>query len=353
MDIVLTPVEARVLGSLMEKERTVPATYPLTMNALLTACNQTSSRDPLMAVSEDEAEAAIEALKAHRLVRRVLPSHGNRTVKYRHVVPDVLQLDAPQQALLTVLLLRGPQTPQELRTRTERLHPFPDATAVEEVLADMAGWGDPLVRLLPRRPGQRDARWAHLLAGEPDLAAPDPAPAAAAGPAAAAAPAPVAPPPEPIHGALGALAGTWVGVGQGRYPTVADFAYAEEVTIEPMPGKPRLSLRTRTRAADDGRGLHAESGFLRLTDDGGVEMVVATGAGIVEVSSGLVEVAPDGTVEVVLASEAVAGAPTAKEVTATERTYRVAGDVLTSTFSMAAVGQPMTPHLTAELRRTP
>lgn len=171
MELELTPVEARVLGSLLEKERTVPATYPLTMKALLAACNQTSSRDPVMVLAEAEVEAAIETLKAHKLMRKVLPSHGDRSVKYRQVAVEVLTVDEPQRALLTVLLLRGPQTPQELKTRTERLHPFADAAAVEEVLTDMAGWGDPLVRLLPRRPGQRDARWAQLLTGEPDLSA--------------------------------------------------------------------------------------------------------------------------------------------------------------------------------------
>lgn len=350
MDLVLTPAEVRVLGSLLEKERTVPATYPLSLNALVTACNQTSSRDPLMDLGEEEVEEAIEGLKGHQLVRRILPSHGNRTVKYRHVAPDVFQLDEPQRAVLTVLLLRGPQTPQELRTRTERIHAFADAAAVEEVLTNMAGWGDPLVRLLPRRSGQRDARWTHLLSGEPDLdAAPDPAPGRAASPAPTAPPPPA---PEPIHGPLGALAGTWVGAGQGTYPTVQPFGYAEELVVEPLPGKPRLAVRTRTRGADDERGLHAENGFLRLADDGSIEMVVATGSGLAEVLAGVAEVGVDGSLEVVLASESVVGTPSAKEVTATERTYRLAGDVLTYEVAMAAVGLPLTPHLRAELHRT-
>lgn len=351
MDIVLSAVEARVLGSLLEKERTVPATYPLTMKALISACNQSSSRDPLMELSEAEVEAAVDVLKAHKLVRKVLPSHGNRSVKYRQVAVEALTVDEAQRAVLTVMLLRGPQTPQELRTRTERLHPFADVEAVEEVLTDMAGWGDPLVRLLPRRPGQRDARWAHLLSGEPDLSASAPAAApvrssAAPGPAAT----PPPPAPEAVHGALGALAGTWIGPGQGRYPTIEGFSYAERLEIVPIPGKPRLSWRVTTRAADDGRGLHAESGFVRLTDDGGVELVLATGAGLVEVSTGLAE-ADGETLEVVLASELVAGTPTAKEVTATERAYRVTGDTLAYEVGMAAVGHPLTPHLSATLTR--
>jgi uncharacterized protein YceH (UPF0502 family) len=349
MDIVLTAVEARVLGSLLEKEVTVPATYPLTMKALVSACNQSSSRDPLMDLSEADVDAAVDALKAHKLVRKVLPSHGNRSVKFRQVAVEVLTVDEPQRAILTVLLLRGPQTPQELRTRTERLHPFADVEAVEATLADMAGWGDPLVRLLPRRPGQRDARWAHLLSGEPDLSAPEPAaPSRAAAPAAPSAPPP--PAPEPVHGPLGALAGTWVGPGQGRYPTIQGFSYAEQLEVLPVPGRPRLAWRVTTRAADDGRPLHGEAGFLRLTDDGEVELVLATGSGLVEVSTGLVE-ADGAAVELVLSSEVVTGTPTAKSVTATERTYRVSGDTLTYEVAMAAVGQPLTPHLTATLTR--
>jgi len=349
MELVLTPVEARVLGSLLEKERTVPATYPLTMKALVSACNQTSSRDPLMDLSETDVEAAVDVLKAHKLVRKVLPSHGNRSVKYRQVAVETLTVDEPQRAVLTVMLLRGPQTPQELKTRTDRLHAFADAEAVEEVLTDMAGWGDPLVRLLPRRPGQRDARWDHLLSGEPDLSAPEPTSPVRTAPAAPAAP----PPPvaEPaVHGPLAALAGTWTGPGQGRYPTIVGFSYAERLEVVPIPGKPRLAWRVTTRAADDGRGLHAESGFLRLTDDGDIELVLAMGSGVVEVSTGLVE-ADGETLELVLSSDTVVGTPTAKSVAATERTYRITGGTLTYEVAMAAVGEPLTPHLTATLQR--
>lgn len=347
---VLSPVETRVLGALLEKERTVPATYPMTLNALVSACNQSSSRDPVMALTETEVEEAFDRLRAEKLVRRVLPTTGSRATKYRHVAQDELTVDDPQRAVLTVLLLRGPQTPQELKTRSERIHAFADAEEVEATLEDMAGWGEPLVRLLSRRSGQRDARWAHLLSGEPrDDPAPPAAPRSDADPARQSL---AAPPPDPaLHGALGPLAGTWTGPGEGRYPTIQGFGYQERIEFTPVPGKPILAYRSTTTASNDGRNLHGESGFLRLKGDGVVEMTVASAPGVVEVCSGLVEVEATGP-EVVLASDAVAGTPTAKEVTATERTYRVEGDLLTYDIAMAAVGQPMTHHLHATLRRT-
>ncbi len=348
---MLTAVEARVLGSLLEKERTVPSTYPMTLNGLTSACNQTTSRDPVMELSEAEVEAGVDRLKAEDLARKVLPTPGSRVVKYRQVAQDALTVDDPQRALLTVLLLRGPQTPQELKTRTERIHPFADAEEVSAVLDDMAGWGEPLVRLLPRKSGQRDARWAHLLAGEPsETTAPAgaaPAPRADHGQVA-----PPAPAPDPsLHGPLAALAGTWTGSGEGHYPTIEDFSYQERIEVVPIPGKAVLAYRSTTTAADDGRGLHGESGFLRLAGDGAVELVVAAAPGVVEVGSGLVEAMATGLV-LELTSDTVAASATAKEVTATERTYRVEGDVLTYDLAMAAVGQPLTHHLRATLHRT-
>lgn len=353
MDLVLTPAEARVLGSLMEKERTVPATYPLSMNGLVSACNQSSSRNPVMDLSEAQVTEAFDRLREEKLVRKVLPTTGSRVTKYRHVAQEALTVDDPQQAVLTVLLLRGPQTPQELKTRGGRLHPFAGPEEVEQTLEDMAGWGEPLVRLLPRRSGQRDARWAHLLSGEPDDEPATPAPATTSASAtrdgqAAAAP----PPPDPaLHGPVAALVGIWTGAGEGDYPTIDGFAYRERIEVTPVPGKPVLAYRSATTAVDDGRGLHGESGFFRLTGDGGVELVVAAAPGVVEACSGIVDASATG-VEVELASDAVAGTATAKEVTATERTYRVEGDVLTYDISMAAVGQPLTHHLHATLRRT-
>lgn len=347
MELDLSPVEARVLGSLLEKERTVPATYPLTMSALVTACNQSSSRAPVMTLSEAEVEAAVESLKARKLVRRVLASHGARATKHRQVADETLGLDGPSGAVMALLLLRGPQTPQELLTRAERLHRFRTPDEVEATLRALAEREPPLVRLLPRQPGQRGARWAHLLSGEPDVAADGAAPAPPPAP-------PTAPRPPAVqaalHGELRALVGTWIGSGEGRYPTIESFGYTEEIVIEPVPDKALLTYRSRTRAVDDGRGLHAESGFLRLLGDGAVELVVAAGPGVVEVASGLVD---DGAtaLEVVLASDAVVTTPTAKSVTATERTYRVAADTLTYDIAMAAVGEPLTHHLSARLQR--
>ncbi len=156
--------EQRVLGSLLEKQRTVPDSYPLSLNALRTACNQSSSRDPVVEYDEHTVEHTAKRLKERGLVRIVWSDKGRRTLKYHQTLDEALDLADDERALLTVLLLRGPQAPGELRTRTERLHPFADRAAVEEVLGRMAGRG--LVRELPRQPGQHDLRWVHLL-GEP------------------------------------------------------------------------------------------------------------------------------------------------------------------------------------------
>src|SRR6476620_10474490 len=162
----LDAVALRVLGSLLEKEVTVPTTYPLTMNGLLSACNQTSGRDPIMSVDAASAEAAIAMMKEAHLVRMVHASHGARMVKYRQVADEALGLDPAERALLTVLLLRGAQTPGELRSRTERLHRFSSTTDVEDALGRLAARSDPLVRRLDRQPGHKEARWTHLLGGE-------------------------------------------------------------------------------------------------------------------------------------------------------------------------------------------
>lgn len=159
--------EQRVLGSLLEKQRTVPDSYPLTLNSLRTACNQTSSRDPVVDYDEHTVEHTAKRLKERGLVRIVWSDKGRRTLKYHQVLDEVLELEDDERALLTVLLLRGPQAPGELRTRTERLHRFADRSDVERLLARMAERG--LVRELPRQPGQHDLRWVHLL-GEPPAA---------------------------------------------------------------------------------------------------------------------------------------------------------------------------------------
>lgn len=164
--------EQRVLGSLLEKQRTVPASYPLTANALRTACNQTSNREPVVEYDQGTVERVARSLKERELVRTVWAGAGQRTLKYHQTLDERLGLEDDERALLTVLLLRGPQAPGELRTRTERLHPFGDRAEVEECLRRMAGRPEPLVRELERRPGQQDHRWIHLLGPLPEQAAP-------------------------------------------------------------------------------------------------------------------------------------------------------------------------------------
>jgi uncharacterized protein YceH (UPF0502 family) len=160
---VLAPEEQRVLGSLLEKQSTVPASYPLTANALRAACNQTSSRDPVVDYDERAVEQTARALKEQGLLRIVWSDTGRRTLKYHQILDERLGLDSDERALLTVLLLRGAQAPGELRARTERLHAFADRGAVEACLRRMAARPLPLVRELERRPGQHDRRWIHLL----------------------------------------------------------------------------------------------------------------------------------------------------------------------------------------------
>jgi uncharacterized protein YceH (UPF0502 family) len=176
LDLDLDAVDQRVLGALLEKQRTVPATYPMTLNALRSACNQTSSRDPVTDYDEPMLQERLKDLKERGLVRIVWADRGPRTLKYHQLLDEKLSLDEAERALLTVLLLRGPQAPGELRTRTERLHGFADRGEVEQVLRRMAGSADPLVHELPRRPGQHDARWVHLLGPVEDDHVAGPAP---------------------------------------------------------------------------------------------------------------------------------------------------------------------------------
>ena len=161
----LGDVEIRVLGALLEKARTTPDSYPLSLNALTSACNQASNREPVMALSEIEVSAAVDALRKRSLVRAIVRSGGGVT-KYQHVMDVALGLVNRQLAVLCVLMLRGPQTAGELRTRTQRLHEYEDVADVESALEGLASREEPLVVRLPRRPGQREERWAHLLAGE-------------------------------------------------------------------------------------------------------------------------------------------------------------------------------------------
>ena len=163
----LTPVEVRVLGCLMEKEVATPDSYPLTVNSLVSACNQTSNRHPVTAFGESEVGAALTSLRERGLTR-VVHSTSNRAAKHRHVADQVLHLSPGEQAALCVLALRGPQTVGEVKGRTERLFAFDDLAAAEAALDALAHRDEPLAAKLPRQPGQKDIRYAHLLAGEID-----------------------------------------------------------------------------------------------------------------------------------------------------------------------------------------
>jgi len=166
----LSLLETRVLGTLVEKQHTVPDTYPLTLNALVSGCNQKSSRSPVMEVTEAEVQAALDSLRSANLV---IESSGGRVARYSHNFERVLQIPSQAAALLTVLMLRGPQTAGELRINSERLHRFADISAAEAFLQELAARpAGPLVVQLPRLPGARENRWAHLLSGAPEAEAP-------------------------------------------------------------------------------------------------------------------------------------------------------------------------------------
>ena len=168
----LSPLEVRVLGVLSEKQRTVPDSYPLTLNALVSGCNQKTSRSPVMEVSEAEVQAALDSLKAANLV---METSGGRAQRYSHNVERVLQVPSQSAAILTVLMLRGPQTAGELRINCDRLHSFADISAVQGFLEELAARpAGALVVELPRLPGARENRWAHLLSGTPQQESPAP-----------------------------------------------------------------------------------------------------------------------------------------------------------------------------------
>ena len=161
----LTEVEARVLGSLVEKQLTTPEYYPLTLNALTAACNQKSNRDPVVSYDESTISGAIDTLRERNLVYLYYGT-SSRTVKYKHMLPGVFQLDEAGVAVVAVLLLRGPQTIGELRERTGRLHEFSGLGEVQETLDELTRRDEPLVAKLERQAGQKEARYAHLLSGE-------------------------------------------------------------------------------------------------------------------------------------------------------------------------------------------
>jgi uncharacterized protein len=163
----LSPIEARVLAVLVEKQHTVPDTYPMTVNALVSGCNQKTSRDPVMDLTERDVIAALEALRARTLI---IESSGGRTMRYAENARRVLGVPNESVALLATLMLRGPQTAAELRANCERLHRFSDVSATEGYLDELAARVQPYVRRLARQPGSREHRWVHLLCGEPSEA---------------------------------------------------------------------------------------------------------------------------------------------------------------------------------------
>ena len=166
MDIILNDIEVRVLGSLIEKELTTPENYPLSLNSLTNACNQKSNRDPVMALTEENVVRALDSLRFKQLV--VLSADGGRVSKYRHLLAEKLGLMPAELAILCELLVRGPQTHGELRTRGERMYPFGDLAAVEEVLQELIVRETPLITLLARQPGRKEGRYAQLFSGIPE-----------------------------------------------------------------------------------------------------------------------------------------------------------------------------------------
>lgn len=163
----LEPVAVRVLGALIEKQALTPDNYPLTLNALQSACNQLTSREPVMSLSEAELAAVLDALIADKLVAERLPA-GSRVAKYEHRLNYAWNVEGARLAALAVLMLRGPQTPAEIRTKSGRLYAFSGVDEVETALTALADKYPPLVAQLPRQPGEREARWAHCLSGEPE-----------------------------------------------------------------------------------------------------------------------------------------------------------------------------------------
>ena len=176
MDL-LNDVDVRVLGALIEKEITTPENYPLSLNALMNACNQTSNRDPVVKFDEATVKAGVDRLRKYSLVRSI-QRVDSRVMKYMHLMTDALGLERPQLAAMCVLMLRGPQTVGEIRTRGSRLFEFQSLEEVEATLHGLASRSPPLVVRLPRQPGQKEARYAHLLSGEVAIEAAPPGGAA-------------------------------------------------------------------------------------------------------------------------------------------------------------------------------
>ena len=174
---ILSEVETRVLGSLVEKELTTPDYYPLSLNALLNACNQKSNRDPVMNLNENAVSQALRSLDKEGLAGRA-DGMDNRVTKFEHRLQEAFNFDRREIAILCELLLRGPQTPGELRSRADRMHPFDDLGQVQSTLQRLAQREPPLVKMLPRQPGTKESRYAHLLSGDVQIQSPEATPEA-------------------------------------------------------------------------------------------------------------------------------------------------------------------------------
>ena len=166
MDYILNGIEVRVLGSLIEKELTTPEYYPLSLNALTNACNQKSNRDPVMILSEEDVVRALDTLRFRQLA--VISADGGRVPKYRHILAETLGLMPAELAVMCELLVRGPQTLGELRTRGERMYPFGGLEAAEEVLQELMQRKKPMITLMPRQPGRKEGRYAQLFSVMPE-----------------------------------------------------------------------------------------------------------------------------------------------------------------------------------------
>lgn len=169
MENTLNPIEARVLATLVEKEITTPNNYPLTLTSLTVACNQKSNRNPVTDLTEQEVARALMNMRERNIAWEKAPA-GSRVLKYSHDISQWLELSDQQLAVITELMLRGPQTVGELRTHCERMHPLGDISQAAEIIQSLVNWIDgPLVVQLPREPGRRESRYAHLLCGEPEI----------------------------------------------------------------------------------------------------------------------------------------------------------------------------------------
>lgn len=169
MDILLNDIEVRVLGSLVEKELTTPEYYPLSLNSLTNACNQKSNRDPVLALTEDDVVRALDSLRFKQLA--VTSADSGRVPKYRHLLAEKLGFVTAELAVLCELLVRGPQTAGELRTRCERMYHFSDAAVMDDVLKELAVRETPFIFLLPRQPGRKESRYTQLFSGMPEIEA--------------------------------------------------------------------------------------------------------------------------------------------------------------------------------------